>query len=89
MAGWGLMTTAAEATEIQPTEFVTVKVNVPAGNPVTVVLVPEPDVVVPPGVRVRVQVPLDGNPDNTTLPVSSVHVGWVLAPTTGAEGTAG
>jgi hypothetical protein len=53
------------------------------------VLVPVPVVVTLPGLRVRVQVPLEGNPFNTTLPVATVHVGWVIVPTTGAGGEAG
>jgi hypothetical protein len=56
---------------------------------VIVVLVPIPVVVTDPGVLVRVQVPVDGNPLNTTLPVATVQVGWVIVPTTGAVGVAG
>ena len=51
-----------------------------------VVLVPFPVVVNSPGERVRVQVPVAGNPDNTTLAVESEHEGWVILPTTGAAG---
>jgi hypothetical protein len=54
-----------------------------------VVLVPDPVVVTPPGVRVRVQEPVEGNPLNNTLPVDTVHVGGVIVPTTGAVGTDG
>ena len=61
----------------------------PAGIPGILVLVPLPDVVTAPGVRINVQVPLEGNPLSTTLPVASVHVGWVIAPTTGAVGVTG
>jgi hypothetical protein len=53
------------------------------------VLVPVPDVVFPPGVRIRVQVPADGKPLRTTLPVDTVHVGGVMVPITGAEGVTG
>ena len=28
----------------------------------------------------------DGNPDKITLPVETVHVGWVMVPTLGAAG---
>jgi len=35
-----------------------------------------------------VQLPA-GNPLRTTLPVATVQVGWVIVPTTGAEGVAG
>lgn len=51
-----------------------------------VVLVPVPVVVTPPGDLVKVHVPVDGNPLKTTLPVATVHVGWVIAPTTGGVG---
>ena len=53
------------------------------------VLVPVPVVVVPPGVLVNVHVPLEGKPLSTTLPVVTVHVGWVIVPTIGAEGDTG
>ena len=52
-------------------------------------LVPVPVVVTVPGKRVNVHVPADGNPLKTTLPVDTAHVGWVITPTTGAEGIAG
>ena len=54
-----------------------------------VVLVPVPEVVVPPGVLVNVQVPVAGKPLNTTLPDDKAHVGCVMAPTFGAEGDPG
>jgi hypothetical protein len=54
-----------------------------------VVLIPVPVVVLPPGVRVNVHVPVAGNPFNTTLPVETVHVGCVIVPTDGAAGVAG
>jgi len=54
-----------------------------------VVLVPEPEVVTPPGVLVSVQLPEAGNPLNTTLPLATPHVGWVISPGTGAEGVTG
>ena len=40
----------------------------------------------PPGVRIRVHVPVDGNPVNITLPVDTVQVGWLMVPITGAPG---
>ena len=52
-------------------------------------LVPEPVVVVPPGDLVRVQVPVEGNPDKTTLPVATLQVGWVMVPRVGADGAEG
>ena len=53
------------------------------------VLVPVPVVVVPPGVRVNVHVPLEGKPLSTTLPVARAQVGWVMVPATGADGVTG
>ena len=49
-------------------------------------LVPVPVVVVPPGDLVSVHVPVAGNPFNTTLPVATAQVGWVIAPTVGDKG---
>jgi hypothetical protein len=51
--------------------------------------VPVPVVVVPPGVFVKVQLPDDGKPLNTTLPVATAQVGWVIVPTVGAVGDDG
>ena len=50
-----------------------------------VVLVPVPVEVVPPGVLVKVQVPVAGKPFKTTLPVATAHVGCVMLPTVGGE----
>jgi hypothetical protein len=61
---------------------------VPAARPEIVILVPVPEVITPPGVRVRVHVPVDGSPLSTTLPVASRQVGLVIVPTNGAEGIA-
>ena len=44
---------------------------------------------IPPGDLVNVQVPVDGNPFNTTLPVATLHVGCVIVPGVGAVGVAG
>lgn len=57
-----------------------------AANPLIVALEPEPVVVFPPGLLVIVHEPA-GSPLSTTLPVETVHVGWVMVPTTGAAGT--
>ena len=54
-----------------------------------VVLVPDPVVVSPPGCRVRVQDPEEGNPLKNTLPVETLQLGWVMVPTTGAVGVGG
>jgi hypothetical protein len=48
-----------------------------------------PVVVVPPGVRINVQLPDAGKPFNTTLPVATAQVGWVIVPTVGAVGDDG
>ena len=45
--------------------------------------------VVPPGVLVKVQLPVTGKPFKTTLPVATEQVGWVIVPTVGAVGVAG
>ena len=77
------MTTSEDAGEVQPLEFVTVKLYDPGDNPVIVRLVVEP--VRFPGLIVQLP---DGKPLNTTLPVEAVQVGWVIWPTVGAAGTA-
>ena len=61
---------------------------VPVASPDIVVLVPVPVVVVPPGVLVRVHVPVEGKPLNGTLPVAKAHVGCVIVPIVGAVGIA-
>ena len=50
-----------------------------------VVLVPEPAML--PGLIV--QLPDDGKPFNTTLPVGTKQLGWVIAPAVGAVGVVG
>ncbi len=52
-------------------------------------LVPVPVVVVPPGVLVKVHVPVDGKLLNSILPVVTLHVGCVIVPATGAVGVGG
>lgn len=49
---------------------------------------PVPEVV-PPGVRVNVHVPDEGNPLSCTDPVDNAQVGWVMVPTVGAAGATG
>lgn len=63
-SGPWFIVTAAEGPDVHPASFVTVNVNVPAGNPVMSVLVPDPVVTTSPGVRVMLHGPADGNPDN-------------------------
>jgi len=85
VSGWALMTTSADAGEVHPAALVTVKLYVaPAGNPDMVVVAVEPAIA--PGLIVQLP---DGKPLNTTLPVAVVQVGWVIVPTTGADGVAG
>ena len=60
-----------------------------ADKPLNVPVVPVPVMVEPPGVAVTVQVPDAGSPLRATLPVAVVQVGWMIAPTTGADGVAG
>ena len=88
--GWALITTLAEADEVHPAALVTLNVHVEdAFRPVIIVLVPIPEVVVPPGVCVMIHVPVAGRPLNITLPVAVEHVGCVIVPTVGAEGVEG
>jgi hypothetical protein len=90
VTGCALIIAFEEATEVHPAAFVSVKVYVaPAVNPVTVVVVPVPVLVAPPGVTVTVQVPELGNPLNATLPVGTLQVGCVIVPTIGVGGVPG
>ena len=88
VSGCALITTLDDAAETQLRAFVTVKVYVPGASPVMVVLVPDPVVVCPPGMRVMVQSPEAGRLLSTTLPVGNAQVGWVTVPGTGATGRA-
>jgi hypothetical protein len=78
--------TFEDATDEHPTAVVTVKVYEPVPIPVMVVVAPVPVDVTPPGFLVIVQVPVEGKPFNTTLPVETAHVGCVINPITGAPG---
>ena len=76
--------TTVEDKETQPATLLTVKLYVPVANPVMVV-----DVVLPvtlPGLIVHAPA---GSPLKTTLPVATVHVGCVMAPTVGAGDVSG
>lgn len=88
ISGCVLMTTFADAGEVQPRALVTVKVYVPGESPAIVVLVPEPVLVVPPGLRVTVHSPVEGRLLSITLPVGRAQVGCVTVPGTGAVGLA-
>ena len=52
-------------------------------------MVPVPVIVVEPTDSVTVHVPATGKPLSATLPVATVQVGCVIAPTTGAVGGKG
>ena len=84
VAGCTLITISADAGEIQPSVFVTVKLYVPATRPDMVVLMPVPKIA--PGLIVQFPA---GKPFNTTLPVESEQVGCVIVPGIGADGVAG
>jgi hypothetical protein len=79
-----LISTLAEAGEIQPEAFVTVNVFVPGVIPDTVLFTPVPDMA--PGLIVQLP---KGKPLNSTLPVAVMHVGCVIIPVIGAEGVNG
>jgi hypothetical protein len=66
-----------------------VKEYVPGTIPERVVLVPDPVLVVPPGDIVIVQIPDEGNPFNTILPVAAAQVVWVIVPIEGVDGVGG
>jgi hypothetical protein len=86
VGGCAGITTLADAGDVHPVAFVTVKVYVFVTRFETVVLVPSPVFTIPPGVPFNVQVPVEGNPFRTTLPVEEVHVGGVIVPTEGVAG---
>jgi hypothetical protein len=86
--GCGAITTSADDADVHPSALVTIKLYVPATRPETVVLVPVPVVIIAPGFRINVHVPVGGNPLSTTLPVATVHVRLVIVPIAGAVGTA-
>jgi hypothetical protein len=52
------------------------------------VLVPDPLVIIAPGLRVKLHVPEEGNPLRTTLPVPAAHVRLVIVPIVGGDGMA-
>jgi hypothetical protein len=85
---WALITTLAEAPDTHPSEFATVKVYIPVVRPEIVAPVPVPAIITPPGLRVNSQTPVAGKPLSSALPVGTMHDGWVITPTSGAEGPA-
>jgi hypothetical protein len=84
VTGCVLILTLADAEEVHPTEFVTVKVRVPAARPDMVMFEPVPAVA--PGLTVQFPT---GKPSNITLPVAIEQVGCVTIPTVGADGVTG
>ena len=84
VGGCALMTTSTEAGDVHPAALVTVKLYVPVASPFIVVVAPVP--LIAPGFIVQLPA---GSPLKTTLPVATVQVGWVIAPTTGAVGVGG
>lgn len=82
--GAGPITTSCDNPEVQPVEFVTLKLYLPETNPEIVAFDPSPARSVPPGVRVIRHVPA-GRPLNITLP-GVTQVGCVIVPAWGAEG---
>ena len=87
--GCALITTGADTSEVHPEALVTKKIYVPGNRSDTVVLVPVPEQVISPGSCVNVQVPFAGKLSRNTLPVSTVHVGWVTVPIDGDAGVIG
>lgn len=83
------ITTSVDARDTQPAELATVKLKVPEGKAETIVLIPVPVVVMLPGLRVNVHVPVDGRSFNWTLPVAAEQVVGVIVPTVGADGVTG
>ena len=84
VAGCTSITTLAEAGEIHPDIVVTVNVKVPVARPDIVLLAVFPAIA--PGLIVQFPA---GKPLKTTLPVATVQVGCVIAPTIGVVGVAG
>ena len=87
VAGWALITTLADAKEVHPAAFVTVKVYVPSARSGNVKVVPVPVLVMEPGDLVKDHDPVAGKPLRTTFPVAKSQVGWVIVPTVGAVGS--
>jgi hypothetical protein len=86
ITGWAVINILVDGGEMHPIELVTVKVYIPSGRFGMIILIPDPVVVILPGARVNIHVPVEGNPDNVALPVDTVHVGWPIEVTTGAVG---
>jgi len=78
------MVILADAGELHPDALVTVNDLIPGVSPVTVLVMPVPEIA--PGLIVQFP---KGNPFNSTLPVAIAHVGCVKVPVIGAEGVRG
>jgi len=75
VGGCAFITALPDTIEVHPEALVTVNADIPAAIPEIVILVPVPEVIVPPGVLVTDHVPVAGSPFKTTLPVAKAHVG--------------
>lgn len=75
VGGCAFTVTFSDGTDMHPVELVTVKVYIPGGIAGIVAVVPELEIVTPPGFLVNVQLPAAGNPLKATLPVDIAHVG--------------
>jgi hypothetical protein len=84
--GCELITAEPDPAEIHPLLSVTVKVYVPELSPEKLAVVPEFEIVAPPGDAVTVQIPVDGSPLKETVPVDTEQVGCVIEPVIGAVG---
>jgi hypothetical protein len=83
------MVTDPDSVDVHPVELEILNVYTPPARLAIVTLLPVPVVVTDPGKRVRVHVPVAGNPFNTTLPDGTKRVGCVIVPTAGAAGAVG
>ena len=88
VTGCALIVTCDDEGDVTAEALVTVNVYVPGANDVIVLLVTEPVTEIFPGVIPSDQFP-DGSPLIVTLPVVTVQLGCVIAPTTGAVGVVG
>jgi hypothetical protein len=84
VVGAAVITTLADVGDTHPADVVTVKLYVPAASPVMVLVEPVPAIA--PGFIVQLPA---GKPLRITLPVGRAQVGWVMAPTAGADGVTG
>ena len=82
VVGCALMIILVVLADVHPDALVTLKLYMPVERTGTLVLVPEPVMLT----GLIVQLPDDGKPFNTTLPVDTKQVGWVMVPTVGTVG---